>query len=546
MARNFLTGLNLSKNELLNARIQNLSSSTPPTNPVSGQIYFATDLGQLAVWNGTMWTVLATGETVTEAITNAIDLLTTNEIEEGSNNLYFTTQRAIDAVGGSAASTNTPNTVVKRDASGNFAAGEITAGSIVLNGADLAGLISTASSDAITASNSYTDGEITTALGTSQGYADTAEDNANTYTDNLIGDLTVDGTAGDTVTDRIATAVDDHSDLTTGVHGVAGNVVGTSDTQTLTNKTLGSGTTLSADLDAGNQRITDLAEPTQASDAATKGYVDAVAEGLNVQDASVAATIGNIDLSTGGLLVVDGVQLVADDRVLVIEQTAPAENGIYLAKVGAWVRALDYNTAVEVQDGDFSFVSGGNLYGGTGWVQTAVVNVLGTDPVVFVQFSGAGVFTAGNGLELNGTEFDVVGTADRISVTANAVDIASTYVGQSTITTLGTVTTGTWEADTIAVEYGGTGATTAAGARSNLGATTKHAEGNPLLTAVSGVVSWTVTHNFATRDVQIQVYDTVSHDTVEVDVVRTSTNVVTLSWNSEDVSADSYRVVVVG
>jgi hypothetical protein len=177
------------------------------------------------------------------------------------------------------------------------------------------------------------------------------------------------------------------------------------DQQTLTNKVLGTNVDLGADLDAASFKIINLAAPTQATDAANKGYVDSVAEGLHVHESAVAATTANIDLSAGGLLVVDGVQLVADNRVLVRAQTNKVQNGIYLAKVGAWVRALDYDSPTEIAGGDFTFVTGGTLYNSTGWVQIDEVGVIGTDPVEFVQFSGAGTYTAGTGLDLNGTEF---------------------------------------------------------------------------------------------------------------------------------------------
>jgi hypothetical protein len=96
MSRSFLTGLNLNKNELLNARIQNLQN--PPSNPVAGQIYYDTDTNQITVWNGTAWVSLAAGGDVSTQITNAINALTTTDIEEGTN-LYFTDERAQDAVG---------------------------------------------------------------------------------------------------------------------------------------------------------------------------------------------------------------------------------------------------------------------------------------------------------------------------------------------------------------------------------------------------------------------------------------------------------------
>jgi hypothetical protein len=222
----------------------------------------------------------------------------------------------------------------------------------------------------------------------------------------VAGQIEIDDSVVATDSD-VATAVSDHSNLTSGVHGVTGDVVGTSDVQTLTNKALGSGTTLGASVDAEGFTVTNLAEPVNASDAATKGYVDAVAEGLHVHASAVAATTGNVDLATGGLLTVDGVTLVAGDRVLVKSQTDSAENGIYVAAAGAWSRAADYNSSAEVQGGDFTFVTGGTLYASTGWVQVNTVTTLGTDPIEFDQFSGAGEYSAGNGLTLTGTEFAI-------------------------------------------------------------------------------------------------------------------------------------------
>jgi hypothetical protein len=93
---------------------------------------------------------------------------------------------------------------------------------------------------------------------------------------------------------------------------------------------------------------------------------------------------------------------------------------------------------------------------------------LGSTAVTFVQFNGAGQIVAGNGLSKSGSTLSVVGTANRITV-SGSVDIASTYVGQSSITTLGTITTGVWNGTSIAVANGGTGATTSSAARTNLG-----------------------------------------------------------------------------
>jgi hypothetical protein len=172
-------------------------------------------------------------------------------------------------------------------------------------------------------------------------------------------------------------------------------------------------------------------DPTQALGAATKQYVDAVAEGLHIHASVVAATTANVDLATGGLLTIDDVTLNADERVLVKNQSNATQNGIYLAKAGAWVRAEDYDTAEEIQAGDFVFVSGGTLYNSTGWVQENPVTTLGTDAIVWDQFSGAGEYTAGTGLTLTGTSFaiDETYTATKSYVDGEITDLDTAAQG---------------------------------------------------------------------------------------------------------------------
>jgi hypothetical protein len=364
---------------------------------------------------------------------------------------------------------------------------------------------------------------------------------------NTITDLGAPVIATDAATKGyVDTEVSDHSAATTGVHGISGEVVGTSDAQTLTAKILGAGTSLSSSLNANGSTIVNLSAPVNDNDAATKAYVDSVAEGLSIQQAVKALADSNVDLSSS-VLAVDSVSIVSGDRVLLIAQTDSAENGIYVSNGTTLARATDYNTAIEVATGDFVFVDSGSVYANTGWVQTEPVVTLGTDNVLFSQFSGAGTFTAGNGLVLNGSEFDVVGTVDRITVGVDSVDIADTYVGQTSITTLGTVTTGTWNGDTIAVASGGTGAITPAAARANLGATTKYTAPNPTLTQVGGIATWSVVHNLGIRSVIVQVYEIATYEQVEVDVERTNTNDITLSWvSAADVPVNSYQVVIIG
>jgi hypothetical protein len=214
-----------------------------------------------------------------------------------------------------------------------------------------------------------------------------------------------------------------------------------------------------ASVSLNNQKITGLAEPQNAQDAATKSYVDSAAQGVVTKNSVKAATTANITLS--GTQTIDGVAVVADDRVLVKNQSTASQNGIYVVAAGAWSRAADANTWNELISA-YTFVEEGTLNADNGYLITVNAGgTLGVTDVTVAQFSGAGQITAGAGLTKTGNQLDVGGTANRIIVNADTIDIASNYVGQSTITTLGTVSTGTWNATAIGVAYGGIGLTAA-------------------------------------------------------------------------------------
>lgn len=216
-----------------------------------------------------------------------------------------------------------------------------------------------------------------------------------------------------------------------------------------------------ADVSLAGYKITSLGTPTADTDAATKAYVDTVAQGLDAKQSVRAATTASITLS--GEQTIDGVSVVAGDRVLVKNQSSSFANGIYVASASTWARATDADSWIELVSA-FVFVEQGTTNGDSGWVCSVDAGgTLGSTSVTWTQFSSAGTYTAGDGLTLSGSTFNVGGTTNRISVSADAVDIASTYVGQSSITTLGTIGTGTWQGSTVAVSYGGTGATTLTG-----------------------------------------------------------------------------------
>jgi hypothetical protein len=150
--------------------------------------------------------------------------------------------------------------------------------------------------------------------------------------------------------------------------------------------------TMAGGMSLDGQRIISLATPTAASDATTKAYVDAIVSGTFPHAACTCATTADINLATGGLLTIDGVPTLAGTRVLVKNQTAPAQNGIYIADAGAWTRATDMDVAGDVS-GTVP-VTTGATYGNTIWGLTAAVINLGTDPIVFTQISTGGVYTA--------------------------------------------------------------------------------------------------------------------------------------------------------
>jgi hypothetical protein len=201
-------------------------------------------------------------------------------------------------------------------------------------------------------------------------------------------------------------------------------------------------------------KITSLGTPTDSTDAATKAYVDSVTEGLHIHEAAVAATTANVNLANalenGDVL--DGITLATGNRILVKNQTTQSENGIYVvAASGQPTRATDFDTAQEVDGGDFIFVYSGTANGSTGWVQTNKPATIGTDAIAFTQFSGAGTFLAGNGLTLTGNSFSIntTITADlstsqtltnkSISGSANTLsNIANSSLTNSAITINGT------------------------------------------------------------------------------------------------------------
>jgi hypothetical protein len=216
----------------------------------------------------------------------------------------------------------------------------------------------------------------------------------------------------------------------------SGNVIGGNvNTNTLTGTGTTIGSTGNINLSASGNvvlstqtYINNLSSPFHPNDAATKQYVDDIAQGLHTHDSCNAATtttlatissgtvtydngtagVGATLTTTGTYTTIDGVTLSNGMRILVKNEVDSAHNGIYdRTSTTVLTRSTDFDTAAEMAGGDFTFITAGALYDNTGWVMTEPVTTVGTSPVPWVQFSGAGTYTAGTGLTLTGSEFSV-------------------------------------------------------------------------------------------------------------------------------------------
>ena len=230
------------------------------------------------------------------------------------------------------------------------------------------------------------------------------------------------------------------------------------DTQVRTSR-LDQMTAPSAAVSLNSQKITNLATPTASTDAASKSYVDGVSQGLDVKDSVKATTTANGTLASAFAngQTIDGITLATNDRILIKDQSTQTENGIYKVNAsGAPTRVDDLATGADAA-GAFVFVEQGTVNAENGFVCTSNKGsaVVGTNNLVFSQFSGAGQITAGNGLEKSGNTLsaDLKSNGGLVIESAEiAVDLAASSI------------TGT-----LAISDGGTGATSASAARTALG-----------------------------------------------------------------------------
>lgn len=304
----------------------------------------------------------------------------------------------------------------------------------------------------------------------------------------------------------------------------------------------------------GNQRLTNVADPSAATDAATKQYVDTAIQGLSKTTARVATT-ANITLS--GLLTIDGITVAAGDRVLVKNQTNAAQNGVYAAASGTWTRVPDMDAPAEF-DGSMVIIQDGGQ-AGTIWVTVSNVTTVGTSNVDWTQFGVASDFTAGAGLQRVGNEFSIAslavvagmiaaGAIDNTKLANNAVrtahildaNVTAAKLASGAVDLTSAVVTGT-----LPVAKGGTGATTASGARTNIGAIGKYSNG-ATHSAGSTITITATTHQLGSgRDKNVTLIQEATGDVYDADVNIAANGDVTITFAASQ-SANTWRVVIMG
>ena len=627
MAKRFLTHIDLSGNQLINASLEKLSAD-PVSGLFEGRMYYNTASDSIRIYDGTQWIpvgsvvdiqagqdidVSSSAGVYTISLEGTIDSNTTGNAATATGLQTARTISLAGDVSGSATFDGTSNititTTVDSESSVNSitgTAGEIDVSASVGNvtislpatvNADISGtaasatFATTAGVANSVAANSVALGTDTTGdyvasvsgsdgvsiTGTGEGASVSIANTDKGSSQNIFKTISTDSGTVTAGSNSASVAIEGGNGIST---SASGNVITIENTGV--HSVSGSGNQIDVSASNGNVTIslptavifpgtvTLNADPQSALEAATKQYVDNAVSGLDWHSAVNLLAASAIALTgTSGTLVIDGHAPLDDNddgyRLLLKGQTSASANGIYTyADDGSTYtlsRAADADTYQELI-GAAVFVMEGTTYASTAWIQTNhyLTDFSGQN---WVQFSGTGTYTAGNGLQIVGNQFSIdtnitvdhntAQTLTNKTLTSPSITnptVSGLYISDNNIVIEGTAdvhettlvfTDPTADRTITFKDESGTVAFTSDITSALTSYTKKYSAnvGNGSATSIA------VTHNLATRDVQVQIYDNATYDTVECDVIRTDTNTVTVSFATAPAN-NAYRVVVIG
>jgi len=512
MSKVIKTNLDFQKNSILNAVIQNLAYASAPSTPVSGQIFYDTTNNNLDYWNGTAWVAL----TAVPSVSN-VNTLTAVGIYKGvsANTLQFYSIRSGDSYSSTA--------LVGNDITITLNLGSIPHGNLSGVGTNAHSVIdthlaSTSNPHSTTASqvglgNVTNDVQIKAAVGTN------------------VGDLITFSAASTPA--RIAAVASGSYLASAGVNTqpvwatLNATAVGLSN---VTNNLQLYASALSTATDLGGGSASNSNVPSQL---AVKTYVDNKITGIVWKQSVRAATTANITLSAPQTI--DGVSVVAGDRVLVKNQTTASQNGIYIVAAGAWALATDADTDVEIVNATM-MVQSGTTQADTQWTCSTILPItVGTTSLTFVQMSGAGTMASGNGITVTG---NTIAINTSVTVDKSTAQSLTNKTIDASLNTLSNITTAMLAAAAFSTNTSLGSSDTVISSQKAIKTYVDNGDAlavhyyKATITAVSTLTVTAATHLCGTAP-QVQVYETITGTSylVDTDISINSSGDVTFASN---------------